>query len=233
MELTRQLAVAWKETKQLKLVYILFVLLTILNVYVIFDSSKKSDVDMIQRSFYQMLFFYAPIIAFLLGAGNRINEASGNLESFLTYRPIRRFSMVTVYYLQGVFGWFAWLTLYLLMQVVIYGIDIIRPATYITQGHAVTLIPFISFINLTLLYLSVYTATFSMGLLAPHYVYCGFVCAGYYIAALFLITSDKYLDQYMGAQLYWAVYVVLVAILPIILVPTYSIYKRIQIGCRS
>ncbi len=233
MELTRQLAVAWKEIKQLKLVYILFVLLTILNVYVILEGSTKSDIDSIQRTFYQMLFFYAPIIAFLLGAGNRINEASGNLESFLTYRPIRRFSMLTVYYLQGVFGWFAWLTLYLLMQVAMYGIDIIRPATYISYGHTVSLIPLISFMNFTLLYLSVYTATFSIGLLAPHYVYCGFVCSGYYIAAISLITYENYMDQYMGAQLYWAVYIALIASLPMILAPTYSIYKRIQIGCRS
>ncbi len=233
MELTRQLAVAWKEIKQLKLVYILFVLLTILNVYVILEGSSKSDIDRIQRAFYQMLFFYAPIIAFLLGAGNRINEASGNLESFLIYRPIRRFSIVTVYYLQGVFGWFAWLTLYLLMQAAMYGIDIIRPATYISQGHTVSLIPLTSFVNFTLLYLSVYTATFSIGLLAPHYVYCGFTCAGYYIAAVLLITSDYCMDQNMGDQLYWAVYAALIASLPIILIPTYSIYKRIQIGGRS
>ncbi len=154
-------AIAWKESRQMAGVVIGFVLLTVLYMLQLFFQHKSTGLSLVKvkESLILGAFIGTACLSYLLSAGNRVMEASQNLESYLFVRPVPRFDLFKTYFACGCCGWLAWALSFLLLQGILFGV---RPTLFEGQDPLGA-----QYLRIFFVFLVVYTLTYCVALLSP------------------------------------------------------------------
>lgn len=176
-------AIAWKELRQSLWILIAFFALPFLvDGYIYIDQLKTPRPginDYITQFSVIFAFIVSMCIAYLIGAGFRVIEASQGLNNFLRIQPILYSMVLRTYYILGILVWLVWI-LFLLLQT-IYELILFGYSGLIIQPIKVYLLFVTSFFG-------IYSLTFFSAYLRPT-----FTCtATTFWTTLILITVGEY-----------------------------------------
>lgn len=231
MECKQFIALAWKEYRQLRSVFIGITVgvMAILWVASLIDSNKR-DYRIIVETFYSIFLFTSAILAFFTGAGARLLDSAERLEKFLHLRPIEIINLLTNYFLLGIAGWIVWVTLMVAVQIFFYGFELFNPGSITPIAVNADLIamkgyPWEMYGISALLYLEFYTIAFCAGNLLHRFSLCIGACSAAYIVVIYIMIHNTHHFMFLILDLFFIP-------IPVLLLGTYFIYRRMELGRR-
>lgn len=232
MERKQLFALAWKEFRQLRDVFLgmTFILAAISAIALSFQQDKY-DFHSIQEMYVILLLISAPCLAFFMGAGARLLDSADRLEHFLWLRPIRFYHLLTVYLFFGLMAWILWLIIFLFIQVGFFGVDLLQLGKMQKVGENVyrmihSTYPWIMYPKATVLYFGLYAVAFFLGNMFNRFSICVGACAAVYVLLFYVLLGNPTLwIVYVYTNSYSAiVYLLFLAPIPILLYIVYRLY---------
>lgn len=163
------IALAWKEYRQLRSVYIALTLCMVLFVRTLHHIQiESSDYFEMYQLLAGVFVITSILLAFFTGAGARMIDSADRLEKFLPLRPISYSDLFQSYLLFGCFGYLIWMTIYLSIQIVFFHFDLFDPGSVLSFTERSQLpsglsYPWDTYLIAAFLYLVFYAIAFSAG----------------------------------------------------------------------
>ncbi len=223
-------AIAWKEYRQLRSIIVTLSLLSLIHISLCFYFTHPDEpIGYGQNTMIVITIIMMPILAFFLGAGARIVEHANRLGSFLRLRPIPLKSLLAYYLGVGIFGYFFWLSLYLVVQVTFFGSEIFCWYSGHSQNSGY---PLLSYLNISVLFFALYSIAFCTGMLIPNYLACSGICWSVYGLVFYFLISDRWmeLEFWRGELLPFSFYALFIIPIPVLLYGTYRLILEYQEG---